>query len=220
MHPFFVNKSCMLQAANKSLEHQAVQDHLQKLFGPDRLILEKPFPKAMRIADCLLLDPPLIFEIQCSPMSPQEALQRTHDYKSQGFTTIWILHDREFNRFRMSALERALRATPHYFTNISAKGKGMIYDQIALIRGGCRIKRGPCLEVDLRKPLLCTASEHSSRACWPIHFSGDAHHRGEFLAWKRALIPKKSKPIEERGALWRFLLGATSEPSSRKKEPE
>lgn len=145
-----------LTAPRKCRQHQKSEEHLQlqakflDLIGEEAQ-MECPFPSIQRIADIAWPTQKIIFEIQCSPISLQEAKARTHDYESAGFNLIWILHDKQFNRGHLSASENYLRSTPCYYSNINKIGQGIIYDQFDFILGSRRLFKGPQLPVSPAK---------------------------------------------------------------------
>jgi competence protein CoiA len=103
----------------------AVQFHLQTLLN---LKLEEPFPAICRIADCACHERKLILEIQCSPISAFEVKSRISDYNSKGYQVIWILHDREFKKRRLSAAEVFLKRHGLFFyTDMNPEGFGHFY---------------------------------------------------------------------------------------------
>lgn len=110
--------------------------------------MESAFPAIARIADVSWPSQKIIFEIQCSPLSLEEAQGRCADYKEEGYEVIWILHDKRFNQKNLSAAELYLRQSGGYFTNINKKGSGEIYDQFEVIQRHRRKFKGPKLPVD------------------------------------------------------------------------
>jgi competence protein CoiA len=130
----------------KSIAHLQIQLHLKTLISS--LTLEKPFPSIGRIADAVWEDKKIIFEVQCSPISLQEAEERTADYCLAGYTTIWLLHDRKFNGWRAGPAELFFRSQLSFFIN----GK-FIYDQKEVFRGTFRIFKGPPVLMDPRHML-------------------------------------------------------------------
>ncbi|MGZ3632715.1 MAG: competence protein CoiA [Parachlamydiaceae bacterium] len=165
----------------KSAEHLNIQLYFLNMLPEGECFLEYRFPTIRRIADVVWLPNNLIFEIQCSPISAEEVLERNRDYLELGFQVIWIFHDQRFNQTRVSGAEAVLYELPHYFTNIDAEGEGMIYDQFALVRKGWRSSRLSELPVDLSR--MNRASECSFASCLDIvacrlrkfsfYFSGD-----------------------------------------------
>ena len=92
---------------------------------------------------------------------------------------MWILHDRRFNRYQSTAAEEFLRHFPHYFTNVNGEGKGIFYDQYALMDRGRRIRRTSRFSIHpkdiIRAPF--TSPVFQERHKWPIRFQGDACHQ-------------------------------------------
>ena len=127
---------------SRSLAHLAIQNHLKTLLSGSEL--EKEFSQINRIADVVWEERKIIFEIQVSPITLQEAQNRCHDYESLGYSLIWILHDKKFNKRLPGQAELFLRAKTSYF----ASGT-FIYDQQEVIQEGVRAFRGPKLAVDL-----------------------------------------------------------------------
>ncbi len=105
------------------------------------------------------------------------------DYRKLGYTPIWILHDKQFNKRKIRAAEELLRQTGGYYTNIDEKGHGEIYDQFDITLASRRLFRGPPLKIDLTRPLNLTPIFDHSEAppqmllkripAWPIYFGGD-----------------------------------------------
>lgn len=171
--------SCKLNA--KSMIHLQTQYHLQKILPTGESFLEKRFPSINRIADVAWPNQKLIFEIQYSPISIEEIHARNKDYASLGYQVIWILHEHQFNQYRLSGAELALRCSPYFFTDMDSEGQGTIYDQFDIYNRGQRIKKLRKLPVDLSKP--STPPEIIEAAIpkmleerihsWPLHFDGD-----------------------------------------------
>lgn len=146
----------------KSLAHLTIQHHLKSLIPP--LELEKRIDR--RVADAVWEEEKLVFEIQCSPMSFEEARNRCNDYQRQGYQVVWLLHDRHFNRKKLSAMESYVRkAGKAFFTD-----GYHIYDQSEVDLKNYRLFRGPRLSVAIDQP---------RRANGTLSFQGD------FLHWAR-----------------------------------
>jgi competence protein CoiA len=152
LHFYHLKNHPTCRQHQKSLTHLQVQWRVQAQFPANDALLEVPFPQIGRIADVACEKNKTIFEIQCSPISLEEAENRCRDYERLGFRVIWILHDQRFNRKRMSAAEIFLRQRMTFFTNIDDKGKGLIYDQQESCLGALRLFRGPRFPVDLTDP--------------------------------------------------------------------
>jgi competence protein CoiA len=110
--------------------------------------LEVPFTTIQRIADVAWPSRKWVFEVQCSPISLEEVQARCADYARLGYAVLWILHERCFNQRKVGAAEQLLRAQGCYFTNMSAQGRGVFYDQFEVVEGRKRRHRGPPLEVN------------------------------------------------------------------------
>ncbi len=152
-----------------SIEHHQTQEHVQKIFPGS--FKEHPFLSIGRIADIFIPNLFLVIEIQCSPISTEEVSERTKDYHSQGMKVLWLLHTKNFNRFRASPAELFLQRFPHYYTDIDRKGHGKIFDQFSLIREGNRIFRSPPYRLNLA--MMLPHSTLSFRKYWDFHFQGD-----------------------------------------------
>lgn len=175
---------------NKSLIHLQTQWTIHALLPLKEAQMERIFPEINRVADVAWEGAKIIFEIQYSPISMQEAQARCRDYQKIGYTPIWILHDKRFNRHKISAAESFLREIGCYYTNIDEKGHGEIYDQFDILIGNRRIYRGPPLSINLLKPskfeeLLLPVIESAilpklltlRRRSWPLYFSLDLWDR-------------------------------------------
>ena len=131
----------------KSQEHIQAQLKLLRAIGPAHAEMECPFPSIRRIADVAWSSKKLVFEIQCSPISLEEAKGRVKDYASMGYDVVWILHEKKFNQKNLSASEKYLREVPCYFTNIDKTGDGIVYDQFEVILEHQRRFKGPPLVI-------------------------------------------------------------------------
>jgi competence protein CoiA len=154
LHFYHLAGSPSCRQNSKSAAHLQVQLYLQRILPQGEVMLEYRFPEVNRIADAAWLPQKLIFEVQCSPLAKEEMAARVEDYSKCGFRVIWILHDKRYNQWRISSVERALKlgALPYYFTNIDEKGKGFIYDQWEHIQRGIRKSVLPALFVDIASP--------------------------------------------------------------------
>jgi competence protein CoiA len=166
----------------KSLRHLNVQLHLEKLLPDGEVVLERPFPEISRIADVCWVAKRMIFEIQCSPITPEEVAARNSDYASVGYQVVWILHDARFNQHRQTVVEELLRSRWLYYTNIDREGRGKIYEQFSLYGNGRRLRSLAPQPVDLSKPhfLQDEESDHKQwpaslmqKALLPFCFAGD-----------------------------------------------
>ena len=180
---------------SKSLAHLQIQLHLKSLISS--LFLEKKVKN--RIADTLWEERKIVFEIQCSPLSLQEAQTRCQDYLSYGYTPVWILHDREFNKKRASPAELYLRShTTTYFTNGS-----LIYDQFDLFISLKRAYKGPPLPINLTRPQQTQPLPERS---WPLSFQGDFLHWAQThdtAPFRKLLTQRRQRPWK---TIYKFLL--------------
>lgn len=135
----------------KTLEHIKAQLYLHALLPGSRL--ENRFPEMGRIADVYWEKEKIVYEIQCSPISLEEARNRCEDYRRLGIKLVWVLHEKRFNKKKLSAAENYLRTTPCYFTDIGRSGKGTVYDQFEICKRAKRLFKGPPLKVALDRPM-------------------------------------------------------------------
>lgn len=188
-HFFHLKPSDACRQSQKSASHLQVQYHLLNLLPKEECQLERRFPEIDRIADVAWENRKLIFEVQCSAISPEEVLSRNADYGKVGYQVVWIFHDRRYNKWKISPAEISLNGSPHYFTNMNHAGNGEIYDQLDLhIKGRrhpiCRISG-----IQLSEPRKLTPSKASNMPerltsrlnHWPLYFSGDLIDR-----WKQS----------------------------------
>ena len=164
----------------KGAVHLKNQLYFFQQLPPGDCQLEMIFPTIGRVADVAWLSQKIVFEIQCSPISAEEALSRNRDYQKEGWSVIWILHDDRFNQVRLSAVEVALRSSPHYFSNIDAAGKGFIYDQFDCYIQGIRQGRLPPLPLDLKKGVFVEQKGIASLPVRLLHFR--SNHWSYFFA--------------------------------------
>lgn len=140
LHFFHTGPRSSCRQHAKSQEHLAVQLILEQTIGS--ACRQEAFCKEIgRVADLLWEDKKIVFEVQCSPISSEEIEARIHDYRSIGYEVVWILHDRTFNQWRISAAEFFLQRHTHYFTNMGSDG-GTIYDQYQLLHHGRKVLSG------------------------------------------------------------------------------
>lgn len=150
-HFFHLSSHPHCHQHQKSYTHIQIQLKLLSQISEARL--EVPFKEISRIADVAWEKRKIVFEIQCSPISFEEAEGRTADYARLGYQVVWILHDRRFNHRKVSTAEHFLRDRGAYFTNLSPNGLGHIYDQFDACLQGQRIVRSRSIPVDLAQPL-------------------------------------------------------------------
>jgi competence CoiA-like predicted nuclease len=136
---------------NSYKTHQKMQAFLIELLR-EQATREAFLSTVGRRADVLWKEKNVVFEIQCSPISFFEVKQRIQDYRKEGLTVIWLLHDRLFNRKRLSDAERFLRSSQKcYFFYLDPNQKGVVYDQLEKWDGERRLEVGPPLRIDILK---------------------------------------------------------------------
>lgn len=181
IHYYHVEPNRICRQNGKSQTHLQIQYHLQKiLLGSE---LEKHFPSINRIADVILEKERLIFEIQCSPIAAREIEERNRSYKSLGYQVVWILHDKLYNKSRLTAAEYFLQESPHYFTDMDEDGRGQIYDQWDIVNKGHRLLSMGIREVFVSSKNFCKKELFPKKSypqwlkqrilSWPLFFSGD-----------------------------------------------
>lgn len=183
-HFYHLKHSNSCRQSQKSLVHIQVQKHLQQLLPEGDCILEQRFTEINRIADVVWEPNKLIFEVQCSGITAEEVECRNVDYLKLGYQVVWVLHDNRFNKWKVSAAERFLLGSPHYYTNIDKKGRGHIYDQIDVIHKGVRMNIQKPLIIDPTKPKWIPENQSNFTEDvprilamrllkWPLYFSQD-----------------------------------------------
>lgn len=192
-----VKRICAQNA--KTMRHLQTQLVIQSQLPPGEAILEKRFPQINRISDVCWETRGLAFEVQCSPISPQEVIARNQAYRSIGIDVVWILHDHLYNGPRLSAVEHALLPHSHYFTNIDDEGYGLIYDQFRPSLPGQKRPQATQLAIDVAMPLAPARNKlHpliQHRTHWKQRFTGDLLDQKEDLEQLLApWIPPKDDP--------------------------
>jgi competence protein CoiA len=188
-HFFHLNPTNSCRQAGKSMAHLQIQYRLQSLLPAGDCYLEYSFPVIKRIADVVWISKKIIFEIQCSPIHPDEIKNRNNDYASQGFQVIWILHDQRYNQWKVTAAEDYLKNFPYYFTDINGEGKGVIYDQLHIVDKGIRKKKILSCSIDVSSPMPMAFNSGLPTMdlpvmitrriqSWPLYFLGDLVYKG------------------------------------------
>jgi len=149
----------------KSIAHKEIQHHLKKQIP--EIELEKTIN--CRRTDALWEAKKIVFEIQISPITYNEAVLRSQDYTTSGYHIVWLLHDQEFNQSKASLAERFLRNSyPTYYTN-----GALFYDQIDVFDGKVRRYKSDPLPIQLQSPFAPFLK--IPYRTWPLHFVGDLH---------------------------------------------
>ena len=183
LHFFHVHSQTHCHQHAKSAIHLQTQKYICSKF-PDAF-MEYYFPDINRFADVVIPSKKLIFEVQCSPISLFEVRARQAAYSSTGYQLIWILHDSKFNRRGLSDVEKHLRKSPTYFTNIDARGQGFIYDQLIIRSNVKRLYIGKNCPISLIKPFkMCSLKKPTAPQFilqrennWPLYFQNDLFDR-------------------------------------------
>lgn len=177
-HFFHLYKTKRCQRAQRGSEHIELQLYIQKLLPGS--LLECRFPEINRVADIAWPKGKTIFEIQYSPISEKEAMQRCRDYERLGFRVVWVLHDKQFNKKILSRSEAFLRKKTCYFSDMDKEGKGTIYDQFEQLTHRWRRFKSKPLRIDLSHPSLMSLSlkgappSIQARAnSWALYHHGD-----------------------------------------------
>ncbi len=128
--------------------HKKIQQTLLNLLPYNEARLEVNFPSIRRKADLFWYDKKIIFEIQCSPISLEEAQSRNSSYTSLGLSICWILHSKCFNKEHLTPAEIFLREGSCYYTNIGFPGP-LFYDQYDILISSKRIFKSEPKSIDL-----------------------------------------------------------------------
>jgi len=142
-----LKRSC--RQNGKSMQHLHVQLFLQRELLEKNCTVEKRFDEIKRVADLFWHPFNIVFEVQCSPISLEEVKARESDYATLGIQVIWILHERQFNQSRFSAVQQHLQYLPRYFTNMDSEGNGMIYDQFQIYHKGRKLLASRPFPIDV-----------------------------------------------------------------------
>lgn len=205
-HFYHVKTSPQCRLYSKSEAHLLLQLQVQNKFCEGEIVIERPFPSIGRIADLCWDRCKIIFEIQCSFIAQKEAEERMVDYASLGYTVIWLLDDRRFNRRHLSPTELFLRNTSCYYIHYQKTKLSLFYDQFELIQQNRRLRTGIKLPVFLTRPrtipqtpLLGEIPEQIKRRqeSWRLFFEGDLFHK--------ALLSQTSRSIAismQNWAIW------------------
>lgn len=180
-----VPKEC--RQHQKSQEHIHLQLLLLERLKQEEAAMEWRFPEIGRIADVAWLNQKYIIEVQCSPITLKEVREREEDYQRIGFQVLWILHEKCFNKKKLSAAEALLRLSPSYFTNVNDKGRGIIYDQFEVIQNNRRLFKGPPLPISFPtlSPMTSPISKEDPlmirlrKKRWKFFIQGDVLDRFE-----------------------------------------
>ncbi|MBS0624709.1 MAG: hypothetical protein JSS32_01505 [Verrucomicrobia bacterium] len=208
-HFYHVKTSPSCRLYSKSEDHLLLQLEIKNLFAKEEIHLERPFVSIGRLADACWERCKIVFEIQCSQLSASEARSRIHDYASVGYSVVWLLDDRLFNRRILRPGELQLRQHLCYYVKFRRTTRSFFYDQFEVFQGNRRLKRGSRLSVQLPAPRQMPRSLpdrlpqqilnriHHSR----LFFQGDLIHK--------ALLSQRVRPLAIAMQNWRFIEDST-----------
>lgn len=185
-HFYHLLPSSSCYQSGKSLTHLEVQKYFLRQLPEQEVVLERRFPEINRIADVVWVPKKIVFEIQCSAITVEEIMSRNRDYTLQGYTVVWILHTKRFNKHRITSAERVLMGLPCYFTDMDEEGFGAIYDRFSLMHKDGRRSFQELLPIQISS-LQVVPDEHLFKngpkllkrriEAWSGYFSGDVIHR-------------------------------------------
>lgn len=173
-HFFHLKGALGCRQGGKSAAHLHVQQKIIDALPLGEGKIERHFPEIDRIADVCWEEKKLVFEVQCSPITGKEVAARNRDYLSSGFQPIWIFHTKRFGRGYLSSAEKVVADSPHYYTDIDAKGEGEIFDQ--WVQSVDRYQRAPLPLLPIKVfgyRFISPSSLSPIRAKWPLCFEGD-----------------------------------------------
>ncbi len=148
-HFYHVSRTENCRQSGKSIDHLHVQIYLTRLFH-QKIFMEYRFANIGRIADIYLPKDQMVIEIQCSPISLEEVKQRNRDYASLGLRVLWLLHESQFNRKKISSAARYLRKKGAYYIHLQNLNNLHFYDQWESIDRNIRIFKSGAQKIDLR----------------------------------------------------------------------
>ncbi len=203
-HFYHLRSAPQCRLYSKSEDHLRAQIQLQKSFPPDVLQIERTFPDIGRVADLCWEHRKIVFEIQCSPLSVQEAKSRIGDYWTAGYRTVWLLDDKRYNRRILRPAEEFLRENLCYYVSIKQGLESLYYDQFEIFELGRRVRRGARMKIDLQKPYRLpdrawNKEAFPSQVLHPrgLYFYGDRSHK--------ALLSHTKPSLSIAMQNWRFL---------------
>jgi competence protein CoiA len=151
-HFYHLQRAPTCRLYSKSEDHLVVQLQLQRLFSEKPAQMERLFFPILRIADLIWEKEKIAFEIQCSTLDSFEAEKRVFDYSQAGYSVVWLLDDRIFNKRFLRPAEEFLRTQYCYFFAFDRDGS-RFYDQMEILLRKKRLKKGFPLKVYLSCPI-------------------------------------------------------------------
>lgn len=181
-HFYHLKSSPACRLYSKTEDHLLAQIQLQKRFPEGAIQLERSFIEVNRVADLCWEKEKIIFEIQCSPMTPGEALRRISDYRSVGYEVVWLLDDKRYNKRILRPAEEILRRHSCYYMAIR---QNLIYDQMEIFSFGLKVKKGKRFSINLQRlcPIAANFPENLPKQIEELipncrlYFPGDRLHR-------------------------------------------
>ncbi|HCJ83478.1 MAG: hypothetical protein A3G30_05380 [Chlamydiae bacterium RIFCSPLOWO2_12_FULL_49_12] len=198
-HFFHLSPPLSCRQHEKSWAHLQLQLFILKLLPPGEGAIEKAYPAIGRIADVSWEREKIVFEIQCSSISLEEARARCEAYQSLHLLPVWILYQRRFNKNFLSAAEEYLRGGLSFFARFNQRGGWLIYDQFEVCRQSRRLFSSEPLPVLLSRPLQA-AGNRTFYGSLAHRFCLDPGLKEYFNKRKQHLI-KKRRP----SSLWKSI---------------
>ena len=155
-HYYHQRKSPSCRLYSKSEDHMLAQLSIQALLPRGEALIEQPLVEVNRVADVLWKPRKIVFEIQCSFLTPHEAKQRVLDYAQAGYQVVWILDDRLYNRRKLRPAESLVRTFPSYYATLRKQTTPIFYDQFEIFDENRRLMKGQRLRIDLDSPQIIT----------------------------------------------------------------
>lgn len=153
-HFYHIKLSPSCRLYSKSEDHHLLQLQIQDLLPKGESQIERPFREINRISDLVWERKKITFEVQCSPIYPKEVERRIEEYKSLGYSVIWILDDRAYNQRILRPAEPLLRQNGAYYASFRRNLATVFYDQFEILSGSRRIQKSCKYRIDLSHPYL------------------------------------------------------------------
>lgn len=189
LHFYHLRNTPSCRLYSKSEDHLIIQLALQSFFPKGQIVLEKSFFPKNRIADAVWEEGKIVFEIQCSAISTVEVRSRIEDYTNLGYTLIWILDDRLYNKKNIKSGEALMRLHGGYFARVERGVGAQFYDQFELNHDQVRLYKAfrfrPQFLHPKTTPQPLPLKQLRERK---THFSGDLID--QVLAWQKSGNPQ------------------------------
>lgn len=152
-HFYHIRSTARCRLHSKTEDHLRAQLQLKNHFASSALQIERPFSQIDRIADVCWEDEKIIFEVQCSAIAFKEVELRVKDYESLGYSVVWLLDDKRYNKQILRPAESHLRTLSCYYLSIRRELNLEIYDQFEIFAHNRRVKKGKRMPIDLTQPV-------------------------------------------------------------------